>query len=387
MRKRLFSLLLVLALAASLTACESGKSKKEEKKVSTVNREIEADGYTDFIKECANEYKNYITLGQYKDREIDDIDMDLYTVTEESNTDYISKLLETTGTTREVNEGVTKKGDSIKLDYSGKLDGEAFSGGTATNASYVIGSGSFISDLDKGLEGLNVGQTYDIPCRFPDNYGTSTLAGKDVIFTVTVLAIVVKDVPELTDEWVKEYSEKAGLKSSNVEEFKSNVNTYLVNSAQESLASARYASIYKKLQEEMEISDYPEEELEYTKNLIDENIRSEFEYYGSMYGISDFQTYVNKMYGCETTDAYNQFVDENAKDFLFEKMLIFMIAAENDITVTSEDIYEKGDEIAADYGYDNLDAIVDEHGKEMYCEVGYEVICEKVIKFISENNK
>ncbi|MGN0317838.1 MAG: FKBP-type peptidyl-prolyl cis-trans isomerase [Lachnospira sp.] len=390
MRKKIFSLMLVLTMAASFVACGKDKNTDKEKKVSTVNREMEASEYADFIVECANEYKNYITLGQYKNRDIDDVDIAEYTVTDESVDDYIQKLLSSTATSREVTEGVTKKGDTIKLDYSGKLNGEAFSGGTATNASYVIGSGGFISDLDEGLAGLTVGQEYDIPCTFPANYGTSTLAGKDVIFTVKVLSIQVQDVPELTDEWVAEYAEPAGLSGSNVEEFKKAVNDYLVKTADEALVSARYASIYSKLKEEMEVTDYPSEELEYTKNTIDENIKTEFNSNASLYGISDLVVYVSSFYyefaDCTTMDDYNKVVEDTAKEFLFEKMMIFMVAEENGITVSEEEIMQKGEEVAELYEYENFDAIIAQFGKEMICEAGYEVLCDKVVRFISENN-
>ena len=73
---------------------------------------------------------------------------------------------------------MTASGDTVKLDYSGLLNGEAFSGGTATDASYTIGSGKFITDLDQGLIGLTVGQEYNIPCTFLQTTQALTLREK-----------------------------------------------------------------------------------------------------------------------------------------------------------------------------------------------------------------
>ena len=75
----------------------------------------------------------------------------------------------------------------------------------------------FITDLDQGLVGLNVGQEYDIPCTFPSDYSSSDLAGKSVIFTVTVHSITKKTIPELTDEWVAANAESMGIEGTTVE--------------------------------------------------------------------------------------------------------------------------------------------------------------------------
>ena len=56
----------------------------------------------------------------------------------------------------------------------------------------------------QGLIGLTVGQEYNIPCTFPSDYSSSDLAGKDVIFVVTVKSIQKSTVPDLTDAWVAE---------------------------------------------------------------------------------------------------------------------------------------------------------------------------------------
>ena len=79
----------------------------------------------------------------------------------------------------------------------------AFAGGTAKGVDYVAGSGQFIEDLDKQLTGLEVGKEYDLPCKFPDNYQSTDLAGKDVIFKVKINYIEgEKPTMEWSDELV-----------------------------------------------------------------------------------------------------------------------------------------------------------------------------------------
>ena len=166
MKKKLFSVLLVGALAASLVACDS-KKKDADKTPSTVNTEINADEYAATISANADVYKTFVSLPDWKGMSVDLAESD-YIVEDSDIESYIQSLLEATSTTDVQTTGTTKSGDTIKLDYSGKLDGTAFSGGTATDASYTIGSGKFIDDLDKGLVGLTVGVETDIPCTFPE---------------------------------------------------------------------------------------------------------------------------------------------------------------------------------------------------------------------------
>ncbi|MBO5458922.1 MAG: FKBP-type peptidyl-prolyl cis-trans isomerase, partial [Lachnospira sp.] len=161
MRKKLFSVMLAATLMASLTAC-GGKKQETTTTGSTSNKEITAEEYAGTITSNAEVYKQYLTLPEYKGIQVT-VDRTTLEVTDDDVESYVSNLLSQYADTETITEGVTAVGDTITLDYSGKLNGEAFSGGTATDASYTVGSGKFISDLDKGLAGLTLGQKYDIP--------------------------------------------------------------------------------------------------------------------------------------------------------------------------------------------------------------------------------
>ncbi len=178
-----------------------------------------ASEYNDYFKANAVVYKNLVTLPNYEGLEVS-VDKSILDVTDEKVDEHINKILSSFSTTEQVTEGVTASGDSINLDFCGKLDGVAFAGGTATSTSYTIGSGRYIQDLDQGLIGLTVGQEYDIPCRFLMVMKIQNLQEKDVIFTVTVNYISKTNIPDLTDDWVSSNREAAGIKSNNVTELK-----------------------------------------------------------------------------------------------------------------------------------------------------------------------
>ena len=384
MKKKLFSVLLVGALAASLVACDS-KKKEVDKTPSTVNTEINADEYAATITDNAGIYKTFVTLSDWKGMSVDLAESD-YKVTDSDVEDYIQSLLEATATTDAQTTGTTKSGDTIKLDYSGKLDGTAFSGGTATDASYTIGSGKFIDDLDKGLVGLTVGVETDIPCTFPESYQNSDLAGKQVVFTVTVKEIDVKVVPELNDEWVTANSSKLGVSDAeltNVEDLRAYVKNYLETQAASNRSSTVFETAYSQMSDGLDVSEYPSEELADLLKTLNNNVDSEYQSYSSSY--SSKEEYIKSAYKFESMDAFNEYADNYAKQYLLQKMIITMIAADNNITVSEDDINSTGEELASYYGYNDYQEILDTYGKTMNAEIGYQVLYQKVVEFVCDN--
>lgn len=384
MKKKLFSVLLVGALAASLVACDS-KKKEADKTPSTVNTEINADEYAATITDNAGIYKTFVSLSDWKGMSVD-LAEDDYKVTDSDIEDYIQNLLEATATTDAQTTGTTKSGDTIKLDYSGKLDGTAFSGGTATDASYTIGSGKFIDDLDKGLVGLTVGVETDIPCTFPESYQNSDLAGKQVVFTVTVKEIDVKVVPELNDEWVTVNASKLGVSDAeltNVDDLRAYVKNYLETQAASNRSSTVFETAYSQMSDGLDVSEYPSEELADLLKTLNNNIDSEYQSYSSSY--SSKEDYLKSAYKFESMDAFNEYADNYAKQYLLQKMIITMIAADNNITVSEDDINSTGEELASYYGYNDYQEILDTYGKSMNAEIGYQVLYQKVVEFVCDN--
>lgn len=384
MKKKLFSVLLVGALAASLVACDS-KKKEADKTPSTVNSEINADEYAATITDNAGIYKTFVSLSDWKGMSVDLAESD-YKVTDSDVEDYIQSLLEATATTDAQTTGTTKSGDTIKLDYSGKLDGTAFSGGTATDASYTIGSGKFIDDLDKGLVGLTVGVETDIPCTFPESYQNSDLAGKQVVFTVTVKEIDVTVVPELNDEWVTANASKLGVSDAeltNVEDLRAYVKNYLETQAASNRSSTVFETAYSQMSDGLDVSEYPSEELADLLNTLNNNVDSEYQSYSSSY--SSKEDYLKSAYNFDSLDAFNEYADNYAKQYLLQKMIITMIAADNNITVSADDINSTGEELASYYGYNDYQEILDTYGKTMNAEIGYQVLYQKVVEFVCDN--
>jgi trigger factor len=84
------------------------------------------------------------------------------------------------------------EGDQVVMDFTGKVDGVAFDGGTGTDMAVVIGSGNLIPGFEDQLVGVTVGEEKTINVTFPDEYGAKNLAGKAATFDLSITAVKVK---------------------------------------------------------------------------------------------------------------------------------------------------------------------------------------------------
>ncbi len=182
--------------AAEVSQAAASSAVSAEEKDSILERD--ADG--NFIK--PENYGTVKKLGQYKGLETTLADT---TVTDQDVEDEIQGSLEAAAEYVPVDRAA-KLGDIVNIDYVGKKDGVAFDGGTAQGYDLGLGSGTFIAGFEDGLVGTKKGDVVDLNLTFPEEYHSEELAGQDVVFTVTVNEVKEKKIPELTDDWVKEYT-------------------------------------------------------------------------------------------------------------------------------------------------------------------------------------
>ena len=142
------------------------------------------------------------------------------------------------------------------------------------------------------------------------------------------------------------------------------------------------------------VNDFLEKnKIKYFFVLDGENIK-----YAILYIPNDFQeenfkeiedlieiTEIKSAYKFDSLDAFNEYADNYAKQYLLQKMIVTMIAADNNITVTADDINSTGEELASYYGYDDYNDILDTYGKTMNSEIGYQVLYQKIVDFVCEN--
>ena len=110
-------------------------------------------------------------------------------------------------------------GDRVTIDFDGKIDGEPFAGGAAQGFSFVIGEGQMLEQFDRGVRGMKVGDNKTFPVRFPDDYGSRDVAGKEADFLVTMTKIEAQRLPEVDGAFV----ESLGLAEGTVEALRADV--------------------------------------------------------------------------------------------------------------------------------------------------------------------
>ena len=153
-----------------------------------------------------------VEIGAYKGLKIKSY---VYNVTDEDVEKEAKKILLSKAETVDVTDRPCKSGDTVKIDFSGSVDGVKFPGGTAEDYDLELGSGAFIPGFEEQVAGMSLGEEKDITVKFPEDYQADDLKGKDAVFAIKLKGIKEKQYPELTDEFVK-----ANAGSETVEEYK-----------------------------------------------------------------------------------------------------------------------------------------------------------------------
>ena len=129
-----------------------------------------------------------LKISMYKGVEVEEVEKP-EEVTDEDVENTINATLQSNATIKEITDRAVESGDTATIDFVGKMDGEEFDGGSSTDYPLEIGSGQFIDGFEDSVIGHEIGETYDWNGKFPDNYDNTDLAGKDVVFTITVKSI------------------------------------------------------------------------------------------------------------------------------------------------------------------------------------------------------
>lgn len=288
MKKRVVMVALLLTLTIAVAGCTK---KSEETNSNDTNTEsTDSTEETDTTEEQQNteetedaqeegpttselmaeiDVAKCVTLGEYKGITVKKT---IEPVTDEDVEKEIQTALEDYPV--EVNNRSVQEGDTVDIDYVGRIDGEEFEGGSDQGALLKIGSGQFIEGFEDGLIGASKGETRVLELTFPDNY-TEDLAGKAVEFTVTVNAIK-EPLEEPNDEWVAANIEgyytvdeyKAGIRSEQEE-----------NNKQTAEEQMRYTA-WTTVVDGCTINEYPDTLVEMGKKLYTQQAETYAKYAG-----------------------------------------------------------------------------------------------------------
>ncbi|TGG95569.1 trigger factor [Natronospirillum operosum] len=123
--------------------------------------------------------------------------------------------------------------DKVVADFVGKIDGEAFDGGSAEDQELILGSGRMIPGFEEGIVGIKPGAEKTIEVTFPEEYQNKDLAGKKATFDITLKKVQAPSLPELNEDFIKEL----GARETDVEAFRQEVRENMTREARQAVQS------------------------------------------------------------------------------------------------------------------------------------------------------
>ncbi|MCM1537094.1 MAG: FKBP-type peptidyl-prolyl cis-trans isomerase [bacterium] len=323
----------------------------------------------------------YVTLGEYSGMTINV--EPLQEITDEKVINYLnSNLLYSYAESTDITDRAVINGDTVSYECVGRMDGEIFEGGsTPEGGSWdtVIGSGSMIDGFEDGIIGMEIGETRDVVCTFPDPYSPNPdLSGKEAVFTITLLSITGTTYPELTTELLTEI----GSAYATPEEAKAAIRTLLENNAQSVYDDNVRNAVLSAMLNNCEFKgDPPQFLVKENEDAFKDNILS----IASMYGYTDMTTFVQDAYGMTETQ-FNEQVKQIATTAAQETVAMEALADAVGISGISQQELDAEAEayIAESNGYyETIDALYEDVGRDTFRSY---VISIRVGEWLTENN-
>jgi len=142
-------------------------------------------------------------------------------------------------------ERAAEDGDRVKIDFAGKIDGEAFEGGSAEGQSVTLGSGQMIPGFEDGIVGMKVAEEKAVEVTFPEDYGSEELAGKAAVFDIKLHEVAEAQLPELDEEFFAAF----GSEGKDIESFKVEIRQNMEREARNALQGKLKNEVIDKLVE------------------------------------------------------------------------------------------------------------------------------------------
>ncbi len=311
--------------------------------------------------------KPNVELGEYKHLGIKKEEVE---VTDADVEERLERLLSNQAEWQ-IKEGEAKKGDIVVIDFKGFIGDEAFEGGEAKGYELELGSGSFIPGFEDQLEGKVAPVDTEVNVTFPENYQVADLAGKEAKFEVTIHDVKEKVLPELTDEFVKEFSKEA---ASTVAEYKEKLRGEIKVQKEEAAAKAYSDKVISTAVENAKLT--------VPTKLIDQEVNSMFEQFAgnlSRQGLS-FELY--EQFTGKGADELKVEMRADAENKIKTSFVLGEIAEVEKVEVTDADIDAEVKELATMYnmteeGVRTRISVEDLRG---------ELIIQKTVEFLKENN-
>lgn len=323
----------------------------------------------DLIFTAIMQTKPEAELGKYKGIEIKKIE---YNVSDEDIEHELGHMQEHNSRLISIEDRPVESGDIATIDFEGFVDGKAFEGGKAEKHDLEIGSNTFIPGFEDQVIGMKIDEEKDIKVKFPEEYFSKELAGKDATFKVKVHEIKKRELPQLDDEFAKDVSEFDTLK-----ELKADIKAKQEKQNEEKAKYETQDAVMKAICENMKV-EIPSGMVEMEIDNMLKDIEQRLSYQGLK-----LEQYLQMM--GKTMEDIRKEYEPQAIEAIKSRLAIEAVAKAEKIEATDKEIDEKLKEMAKNYGKENDEEFLKNENVRNYIKEG--LASEKAIAFLVENAK
>lgn len=324
----------------------------------------------DFIFTAEVALKPEVTLGQYKDIEIEKIEAE---VTDAEVMEEILKVQKENSRYNPVSDRPAQMDDEVTLDFEGFVDGVAFEGGTAENYKLVLGSHSFIDTFEEQLVGKSIDEETEVNVTFPEEYQAEELAGKPAVFKCVIKEIKEVELPELDDEFASEVSDFETL-----DEYKEDIKNTTLAKKEKEIENEKEGKIVDKIIENatMDVADAQIADMQ-------EQMKDEFAQSLQYQGIN-LEQYLQI---CNVTEeTLLERMKPDAERRIKSRLVLEAVVDAEGIEATDEELAEELEVMAKQYQMEvkDIEGFLGETEKNSIKE---DIAVKKAIKFVVDNAK
>ena len=323
----------------------------------------------DLIFTAVMQTKPEAELGKYKGVEIKKIE---YKVTDEDIEHELGHMQEHNARMITVEDRPVESGDIVTIDFEGFVDGKAFDGGKAEGHELEIGSNTFIPGFEDQIIGMKIDEEKDINVKFPEEYFSKELAGKDATFKVKLHEIKKKELPKLDDEFAKDVSEFDTLK-----ELKEDIKSKQQKQNDDKAKYETEDAVIKAVCENVKV-DIPSGMIETEVDNMIKDIEQRLSYQGLK-----LEQYLQMM--GKTTEEMRKEYEPQAIDSIKSRLALEAVIKAEKIEATEEEVDEKMKEMAKNYGKENDEEFMKNENVRNYIKDG--LTSQKAIEFLVKNAK
>ncbi len=324
----------------------------------------------DFIFTAEVAVKPEVTLGQYKDIEVEKVEAE---VTDDEVMAELLNVQKENSRYNPVTDRPAKMDDEVMLDFEGFVDGVPFEGGKAENYKLVLGSHSFIDTFEDQLVGKSIDEEVEVNVTFPEEYQAEDLAGKPAVFKCVIKEIKEIELPELDDEFASEVSDFETL-----DEYKEDIKNTALAKKNKEIENEKEGKVVDKIIENatMDVADAQIMDMQ-------ERMKDEFAQSLQYQGIN-LEQYLQI---CNVTEeALLERIKPDAERRIKSRLVLEAVVAAENIEASDEELQEELEVMAKQYQMEvkDIESFMGDAEKDSIKE---DIAVKKAIKFVVDNAK